>query len=521
MSEGSIPLFSWKRFFSRSLGSVGSVVLLVHLLPLALSAQQDSLALRYAATITEADMRTHLTILASDAYMGRDTGKEGQKMAAAYLKSQFQKDGIPPVPVDRPDLIEEGYFQTYQLVEEKKGSIRLMDMRDTLTLGNGLIYFGEDLRSDRNVKQLQWLGNGASERSKKVDPVVLLVEDGSKEVTEMMVWAVARMEKLREKGAEVIIIATPRMAELEAKLGHQLSGSRVRLADGRKKVDATSTQLILIDAVRMEGLFPKTSWAKLSKRKGERVVPVDLTLVYTPQEGELQAENVLAYIEGTDKKEELVVITAHYDHIGVENGVVYNGADDDGSGTVALLGIAKALARAKAEGHGPRRSVLVMPVSGEEKGLLGSRYYSEHPVFPLENTVADLNIDMIGRTDSAHMAKAPYVYVIGSDRLSMGLHDINEAANTNYSKLDLDYTFNAPDDPNRFYFRSDHYNFARKGVPSIFYFSGVHEDYHQPGDDVEKIQFDLLHQRTLLVFHTAWMLANMEERIAVDKALKP
>ena len=104
MSEGSIPLFSWKRFFSRSLGSVGSVVLLVHLLPLALSAQQDSLALRYAATITEADMRTHLTILASDAYMGRDTGKEGQKMAAAYLKSQFQKDGIPPVPVDRPDL---------------------------------------------------------------------------------------------------------------------------------------------------------------------------------------------------------------------------------------------------------------------------------------------------------------------------------------------------------------------------------------------------------------------------------
>ena len=477
--------------------------------------------MRYAATITEADMRTHLTILASDAYMGRDTGKEGQKMAAAYLKEQFQKDGIPPVPVLRPGLIEDGYFQPYPLIEEKKGSIRLMDKRDTLALGNGLIYFGENLRSDRNIQQLQWLGNGASKGSKKVTPVVLLLEDGNKEVMEMMVWAGARMEELRGLGAEVIMIATPRMAEVEARLGHQLSGSRVRLADGRKNSDASSTQLMLIDAVRVDGLFTKTSWAKLSTKKAGRKVPVDLTLVYTQQEQELQAENVLAFIEGTDKKDEIVVITAHYDHIGVENGVVYNGADDDGSGTVALLGIAKALARAKADGHGPRRSVLVMPVSGEEKGLLGSKYYSEHPVFPLENTVADLNIDMIGRTDSAHMGKAPYVYVIGSDRLSQGLHDANDAANALYSRLDLDYTYNAPDDPNRFYFRSDHYNFARKGVPSIFYFSGVHEDYHQPGDDVEKIQFDLLHQRTLLVFHTAWILANMEERIAVDKAPKP
>lgn len=495
--------------------------LLLTMLPAVAWAQQDTVALRYAASITEADMRTHLTILASDAYMGRDTGKEGQKMAAAYLKEQFQKDGIPPVPVLRSGLIEEGYFQSYPLVEEKKGSIRLIDERDTLALGNGLVYFGENLRSDRTVQQLQWLGNGITGSSKNVAPVVLLMEDGSREVTEMMVWAGARMEELRVLGAEVIMIVTPRMAEVEAKLGHQLSGSRMRLADGRKKTDASSTQLVLIDAGRLDGLFPKTTWAKVSRSKVGRKVPVDLKLVYTSQELELQAENVLAYIEGSDKKDELVVITAHYDHIGVENGVVYNGADDDGTGTVALLGIAKALAIAKAEGHGPRRSVLVMPVSGEEKGLLGSRYYSEHPVFSLENTIADLNIDMIGRTDSTHMGKAPYVYVIGSDRLSQGLHDANEAANALYSKLELDYTFNAPDDPNRFYFRSDHYNFARKGVPSIFYFSGVHEDYHQPGDDVEKIQFDLLHQRTLLVFHTAWILANMEERIAVDKDLKP
>jgi Zn-dependent M28 family amino/carboxypeptidase len=235
-----------------------------------------------------------------------------------------------------------------------------------------------------------------------------------------------------------------------------------------------------------------------------------------PQVHRLVSENVLAYIEGSDKKDELVVITAHYDHIGVENGEVYNGADDDGSGTVAIMAIAKAFAQAKANGHGPRRSVLVMPVSGEEKGLLGSRYYSERPVFPLENTVANINIDMIGRVDSIHATSAPYLYVIGSDRLSSELHAINEEANARYTKLDLDYRFNDRKDPNRFYYRSDHYNFARKGVPAVFYFSGVHEDYHGPGDTVDKIRFELLHQRALLAFHTAWILANRAERIVVD-----
>ena len=224
-------------------------------------------------------------------------------------------------------------------------------------------------------------------------------------------------------------------------------------------------------------------------------------------------------MEGSDKKDELVVVTAHYDHIGADHEDVYNGADDDGSGTVAVLEMAEAFAQAKRDGHGPRRSVLFMPVSGEEKGLLGSEWYSEHPVFPLESTVADLNIDMIGRTDSAHAHGAPYVYIIGSDRLSTELHRINEAANATYTHLELDNTFNAADDPNRFYYRSDHYNFAKHGVPVIFYFSGVHEDYHQPGDEVDKIRFDLLQQRARLVFYTAWELAGREQRIVVDRPI--
>ncbi len=488
----------------------------------AIIAQVDSLAVRYAKTITVPELREHLTTLSSDAYLGRDTGKEGQKMAATYLKNEFMKDGIPPVPVSDTTLIIDGYFQPYDLIEERKGSITLMTKEDTLGLKSGLVYFGENLRLDRVVDRVLWLRNGEGKAlNKPVAPVVLIQEDGTKEVMEMMVWAGGRMEVLRKLGAEVILIATPRMQEIVDRLDHQLGGTRVRLADGAKAKDVSSTQMIMVDASRMDQLLVNTTWAKLKSKKAGRSVPTLFTLKYTSKEQALRAENVLAYIEGSDKKNELVVLTAHYDHIGVQDGVVYNGADDDGTGTVALIEIAQAFAKAKAEGHGPRRSVLVMPVSGEEKGLLGSRYYSDHPIFPLENTVADLNIDMIGRTDSTHEDRAPYVYVIGSDRLSQGLHDANELANEQYTGLDLDYSFNEPDDPNRFYFRSDHYNFARKGVPSIFYFSGVHEDYHQPSDDVEKIQFDLLLQRTLLVFHTAWMLANQEQRIVVDKPLKP
>ncbi|HEY0979020.1 MAG TPA: M28 family peptidase, partial [Flavobacteriales bacterium] len=220
--------------------------------------------------------------------------------------------------------------------------------------------------------------------------------------------------------------------------------------------------------------------------------------------------------EGGDRKEEVVVVTAHYDHIGVIDGEVYNGADDDGSGTVALLEIAEAFARAKADGHGPRRSVLVMPVSGEEKGLLGSEYYSEHPVFPLANTVADLNIDMIGRVDTVHRTDGRYVYIIGSDRLSSALHTANEEANRHVG-LELDYRFNAADDPNRFYYRSDHYNFAKKGIPSIFYFNGVHADYHGPHDETDRIRYDLLELRTRLVFLTAWDLSTRPDRIVVDR----
>jgi hypothetical protein len=230
----------------------------------------------------------------------------------------------------------------------------------------------------------------------------------------------------------------------------------------------------------------------------------------------IKGSNVLGYIEGTDLKEELIIITAHYDHLGKHDSLTFNGADDDGSGTVATLEIAEAFMLAKKAGKGPRRSVLIMPVSGEEKGLLGSKYYTDHPTYPLENTVVNLNIDMIGRLDDWHDT-ANYVYLIGADRLSQELHDISEQVNKEHIGLNLDYKFNEENDPNRYYYRSDHYNFAKNNIPVIFYFNGVHEDYHKITDTVEKIDFQKIQTITRLVFLTAWELANREDRIIVDK----
>jgi Zn-dependent M28 family amino/carboxypeptidase len=230
---------------------------------------------------------------------------------------------------------------------------------------------------------------------------------------------------------------------------------------------------------------------------------------------ELSSENVLAFIEGREFPDEVLVISAHLDHIGIENGIVFNGADDDGSGTIALLELAEAFKQAVIDGYGPRRSILFLHVTGEEIGLKGSKYYTNHPIYPLKNTVANLNIDMIGRIDADQKKDPNYIYLIGSDMLSQDLHDISEAANKTSVNMRLDYTYNGKDDPNRFYYRSDHYNFAKNDVPVIFYFNGVHEDYHKATDTPDKIEYELYQKRIKLIFATAWDVANADKRPAL------
>ena len=234
------------------------------------------------------------------------------------------------------------------------------------------------------------------------------------------------------------------------------------------------------------------------------------------------ASNVLGVVEGSDKKDEYVFVTAHYDHLGKHDGKIYYGADDDGSGTVAVLEMAEAFAKAKAAGKGPRRTIVFMTVSGEEKGLWGSEYYSENAVYPLDKTSVDLNIDMIGRIDTERMKADTlnYIYVVGHDKISSELPLINEAINNKYTGLTLDYKFDDPNDPERIYFRSDHYNFARKGVPVLFFYDGMlQSDYHKPTDTVDKIYWKLLEKRTRMIFLTAWEMANRENMLKRDKPI--
>jgi len=236
------------------------------------------------------------------------------------------------------------------------------------------------------------------------------------------------------------------------------------------------------------------------------------------KENLVQTENVVAFIEGSEFPNEYLVISSHLDHIGINSkGEINNGADDDGTGTVALLEIAEAFKQAKDKNQGPKRSIIFLHVTGEEKGLLGSKYYSENPLYPLADTMVNLNVDMIGRVNPKRETNDPnYIYLIGADKLSQELHDISEATNKKYTQLSLDYTYNDEKDPNRFYYRSDHYNFAKKNIPVIFYFSGTHEDYHKPGDTPDKILYPTLEKRTRLIFYTAWELANRNERIKLN-----
>ena len=329
----------------------------------------------------------------------------------------------------------------------------------------------------------------------------------------------------KQKGAKSVIVVNPAsetIAQRSADGSRKTNVYFPRTSATGKSINYAQVSHAFarsITADKISGLISraKAGEAFTSSDRFEQKAKTNLTIKKYRET--INASNVLGVIEGTDKKDEFVFITAHYDHIGITNGQVNNGADDDGSGTVSVMQIGEAFARAKAEGKGPRRTVVIMTVSGEEKGLWGSEYYSDHPIFPLEKTSVDLNIDMIGRVDTERMKDDTlnYVYVVGHNKLSTDLPVINEGMNNKYTGLVLDYKFDDPKDPNRIYFRSDHYNFARKGVPVLFFYDGMlKSDYHKPGDDVNKIYFNLMEKRARMVFHTAWEMANRNDMLKRD-----
>ncbi len=486
----------------------------------------------YANTITSDELKEMLYVYASDEFEGRNTGENGQKLAVEYLKKQYKAIDVA-TPLGNDDYFQEVPLEKQGVAEAKisvngtpfssfEDHIVLRSSGKTNLSVDDIVYVGYGIHADNYSDY-----NGIDVKGKIVlakagepkDEAGNYVTSGSQENTK---WSYGRQslsskrDAARDQGAKGLIFMDNNLFQRYAPYYQRQAAAGV---SGRLSLKSNEPEMMML---MINANMGKAIYSKIEEDSKPTVLNTKMDISVENTAEQVMSENVVAFIEGSEHPNEIIVISAHLDHEGVKNGEIYNGADDDGSGTVAIVEIAEAFKMAEKAGNGPKRSILFLHVTGEEKGLLGSRHYTDNdPVFPLENTVANLNIDMIGRTDPKRKeGERNYVYLIGSDKLSTELHEISEEVNSKYCNVELDYTYNDKNDPNRFYYRSDHYNFAKNNVPVIFYFNGTHDDYHRPSDTADKIEYDLLENRARLVFHTAWELANRSDRITVDKTFE-
>jgi len=512
-------------------------------------AQQNKTAVKYGQIITADLARKHLDIIASDAFEGRETGKPGADKAAHYIADQFKGLGLQPI-------VNGSYFFDVPVVQS---SFKV----NSFTVNGTALASGKDFFAGRgagtqtiNAKDVVFIGYGIGTDNyddlKSVDitgKVVMYISSGEpmdngksriSGTDKLSDWSGPRSRKrmtlIQSKKPLLILAVNTNMGNGNGagRPGGNGAGAARNLPMTIKQEGTSTAAVAYTIPTATADMILKNSGKTIADLKAaidqsgapaSQTVAADISTSYATEEIPVKAVDVLGFMPGSDPKlkDEVVVISAHYDHIGLmpegSKDMVNNGADDDGSGTTGIIEIATAFSKAKKDGHGPKRSILFLGNVGEEKGLLGSQYYTDHPVIPLERTITDLNIDMIGRVGTEYIGKADssnYVYLIGSGMLSTDLHNVSENANKNYTNLILDYKYDDLNDPNSFYTRSDHYNFAKHGVPIIFYFNGVHADYHRPGDEVSKINFPLLAKRAQLVFYTAWDLLNGDKRPVVD-----
>jgi hypothetical protein len=480
----------------------------------------------FAASITADDMKRHLYTIAGPEMEGRDTPSPGLEKAANYIEAHFKSLGLMPGNKD-------SYRQLYPLYKDSMTSTSLSingksfelnkDFQPNVTVNH---------TAEMRFSEVAFAGYGIvddnfdSYKDLQVAGKLVVIVDGSPAGYKSPVAGLgspasvfSKIGNAQEKGAAAIIVIYgnyPRKT-LNTSTSYSQHGYKAGMAP--LSFSASEAVAEMIVGEEGKGIIEKMKAAPLSSK----IYKANVDLGYFKNTTKTSASNVLGLLEGTDKKDEYVLITSHYDHVGKRNdSTIYFGADDDGSGTTGILELAEAFAKAKAAGKGPRRSILFMTVSGEEKGLWGSEYYADHPVYPLEKTTVDLNIDMIGRIGQEYLKdkdSTSYVYVIGDDKLSTDLTPITEEINKKYIKMKLDRKYNDPNDKNRFYYRSDHYNFAEKGIPVIFYFNGVHADYHKPTDTPDKINYTLMAKRGQLVFYTAWEIANRNDMLKRDLKL--
>ena len=480
------------------------------------AAQKNMDPVVFANSIESANLKKHLYIIAGPAFEGRETATPGQRKAAAYIEDYFKGVGLKPgnknsfqlpYPVFQDSLlfsaihINQDSFEIYKDFDFSltNGYNLSFGASDIVFAGYG---FSDSLRDD--YKGLQVAGK------------IVMILNGypsgllQAEINKKSFNSFAKQDAAQKHGAMAILI-------IQEDFPHRSMPAMGLMYRNYFRPQVRLNSINISEHIARSIMGTDYDQAKNGYLKSA-VYSADVWLSIGKFTKTMQSTDVLGYLEGTDLKDQLLVISAHYDHLGKQDSVIYFGADDDGSGTVSLLELSAAFSKAKQSGKGPRRSILFLANSGEEKGLWGSEYYTEHPVYPLSKTTADLNIDMIGRKDP-HRKQGDsnnYVYIVGDDKLSSDLKPISVGMNKKYSGLELDYKFNDPKDPEMIYSRSDHYQFALRGVPIIFYFDGIHTDYHKPSDTPDKIDYDLMVKRVRLIFYTAWEMANRNDMLKRD-----
>ncbi len=525
--------------------------------PLSLASQ------RGVDTINAAELKDYLSFIASDEMEGRDTPSRGLDTAAKFLAMNLSRWGFKPAGDDGSFFQKIGLRRDY--LEKSETKVQLNSQN--LILGEDYIPFS---RTANVTAPLVFAGSGWFVKAKNIDAykgidakgkiaIIVAPPDGlPRGITRTDLTGkrgedyMTAGEYAQKQGAVGLVFIPDfqylanwdrnrsRLTERGVTRVEKFQTSPSALISANPAVNSALLPQIVASPRLANALFQGEKQSasaifdsiysgKLSE-SFELNPEKQLSLTVKTKSESLATQNVVAVFEGSDPvlKDEYVAVGAHYDHVGiglpVNGDAIYNGADDDGSGTTALLAMAEALAKAPKR---PKRSVLFVWHAGEEKGLWGSRYFSENPTIPLNQIVTQINIDMIGRSKkegdanprNANLSGPDEVYVIGSKMMSTELGALTEKVNKDYLNLAFNYRYDDPTDPNRFFFRSDHYNYAKKGIPIVFFFDGEHEDYHRPGDEVQKIDFQKMEKITRTVYMLLWDVANLAVRPKVDKQL--
>lgn len=506
-----------------------------------------------AEAITAAQLRDYLYFVASDEMEGRNTPSRGLDITAKFMATLLSRWGFKPAGDDGT------FFQKIALVrnqvEPEKARVEINGQK--LTYGTDFL---ADAYSGALNAPLVFAGDGWFVKAKNIDPlkdidvrgktVVIYSDNLPRGITRQELLASGKRGEdwadpqtyVKQKGAAgLIYISTPNIQTnwenrrrarengslIVEKLNESFGGAPIPTVYLTEKAASSMFEGETMDLVKVKESFASNAPLSAFNFSANKRLNVSVA----PKKEVVMTQNVVALWEGSDAqlKNEMVAVGAHYDHVGMnpnETGAdkIWNGADDDGSGTVAVLAIAEALAKASKR---PKRSVLLVWHAGEEKGLWGSEYFNKFPTVNIKNVVAQLNIDMIGRSRTAsdtkpanrNLSGEDEIYVIGSEMMSSKLGEVTKSINDSYLKMNYNYKYDDPKDTNRFFFRSDHYHYAVNGIPIVFWFDGVHEDYHKASDHVDKIDYRKMEKVSRTIFLTMWEIADLQTRPAVDKQL--